>query len=56
MELRYAPSSEEYPPLGLAARSVRGGRGFTFAFVSDQFHPWLLPRYAGAAARVPVTE
>ena len=41
-ELGYALSSEEHPPLDLVryARQAEEA-GFTFALISDHFHPWL---------------
>ena len=42
MELGYAISSEEHPPLDLVEHAVRAEEcGFTFALVSDHFHPWI---------------
>jgi G6PDH family F420-dependent oxidoreductase len=42
MELGYALSSEEHEPLTLVANARRAEEaGFTFALVSDHFHPWI---------------
>lgn len=42
MEIGYHLSSEEHPPDALVRYAVRAEReGFTHAFVSDHFHPWL---------------
>ena len=42
VELGYALSSEEHPPLALVAHARRAEEsGFTFALVSDHFHPWI---------------
>lgn len=42
MELGYAISSEEHAPLDLVRNATRAEEaGFTFALVSDHFHPWL---------------
>jgi len=42
VELGYALSSEEHRPLDLVAHARRAEEvGFTFALVSDHFHPWL---------------
>jgi alkanesulfonate monooxygenase SsuD/methylene tetrahydromethanopterin reductase-like flavin-dependent oxidoreductase (luciferase family) len=40
-ELGYAVSSEEHPPAELVglARAAEDA-GFTFALISDHFHPW----------------
>jgi G6PDH family F420-dependent oxidoreductase len=41
VELGYALSSEEHPPRDLVAYAVRAEElGFTFAGISDHFHPW----------------
>ncbi len=41
MELGYAVSSEEHRPLDLVRNAARAEEcGFTFALVSDHFHPW----------------
>jgi G6PDH family F420-dependent oxidoreductase len=41
MELGYAISSEEHRPLDLVDNARRAEQaGFTFALVSDHFHPW----------------
>ena len=41
MELGYAISSEEHRPLDLVRNAARAEEcGFTFALVSDHFHPW----------------
>jgi coenzyme F420-dependent glucose-6-phosphate dehydrogenase len=40
-EIGYALSSEEHPPGDLVANARRAEKtGFTFALVSDHFHPW----------------
>src|ERR671914_794511 len=40
-ELGYALSSEEHGPLELVANAVRAEQaGFSYALVSDHFHPW----------------
>ena len=41
MELGYALSSEEHPPSDLVryAREAEEA-GFSFALISDHFHPW----------------
>ncbi|HXF98490.1 MAG TPA: TIGR03557 family F420-dependent LLM class oxidoreductase [Gaiellaceae bacterium] len=42
MELGYALSSEEHRPLDLVRNAVRAEEaGFSFALVSDHFHPWI---------------
>jgi G6PDH family F420-dependent oxidoreductase len=42
MELGYALSSEEHRPLDLIRHARQAeGRGFTFALISDHFHPWI---------------
>jgi G6PDH family F420-dependent oxidoreductase len=42
MELGYALSSEEHRPLDLVRNARRAEEhGFTFALVSDHFHPWI---------------
>ena len=42
MEYGYALSSEEHPPLDLVRNARRAeDAGFSFALVSDHFHPWL---------------
>ena len=42
MELGYALSSEEHRPLDLVRHAARAEEaGFTFALVSDHFHPWI---------------
>ena len=42
MELGYAISSEEHRPLDLVRNAARSEEsGFTFALVSDHFHPWI---------------
>jgi G6PDH family F420-dependent oxidoreductase len=41
VELGYAVSSEEHRPLDLVRNAARAEEsGFTFALVSDHFHPW----------------
>jgi G6PDH family F420-dependent oxidoreductase len=41
VELGYAISSEEHEPLDLVRNAARAEEaGFTFALVSDHFHPW----------------
>ena len=41
MELGYALSSEEHPPLKLVDQAVRAeAAGMTFALISDHYHPW----------------
>jgi coenzyme F420-dependent glucose-6-phosphate dehydrogenase len=41
MELGYAISSEEHSPLDLVRNAAKAEEsGFTFALVSDHFHPW----------------
>jgi G6PDH family F420-dependent oxidoreductase len=41
IELGFALSSEEHPPRHLVAQAVRAEElGFTFAGISDHFHPW----------------
>jgi len=40
-ELGYALSSEEHPPNALVRQAVRAEEcGFSFALISDHFHPW----------------
>src|SRR5215212_9312485 len=40
-ELGYALSCEEHPPLDLVRNAARAEEaGFTFALISDHFHPW----------------
>jgi coenzyme F420-dependent glucose-6-phosphate dehydrogenase len=42
MELGYAISSEEHSPLDLVRNAAKAEEsGFTFALVSDHFHPWI---------------
>jgi G6PDH family F420-dependent oxidoreductase len=42
MELGYALSSEEHRPLDLVRHAAQAEEaGFTFALVSDHFHPWI---------------
>ena len=42
MELGYAISSEEHPPLDLVDDAARAEEaGFGFALISDHFHPWI---------------
>ena len=42
MELGYALSAEEHPPLALVEHARHAEHaGFTFALVSDHFHPWI---------------
>ena len=42
MELGYAMSSEEHRPLDLVRNASRAEEaGFTFALISDHFHPWI---------------
>ena len=42
MELGYAISSEEHRPLDLVRNAVLSEEaGFSFALVSDHFHPWI---------------
>jgi G6PDH family F420-dependent oxidoreductase len=42
MDLGYALSSEEHPPLDLVRNARRAeDAGFAYAFVSDHFHPWI---------------
>ncbi len=42
MELGYAVSSEEHRPLDLVRNTAKAEEaGFTFALVSDHFHPWI---------------
>ena len=42
VELGYAVSSEEHAPLDLVENAARAEEaGFTFALVSDHFHPWV---------------
>ena len=41
IEVGYALSSEEHPPAELVRQAVAAeDAGFTFALVSDHFHPW----------------
>jgi len=41
-ELGYALSSEEHPPADLVRNAERAEQaGFTFALISDHFHPWV---------------
>src|SRR5215211_6587417 len=41
-ELGYALSSEEHGPLELVRNAARAEQaGFTFALISDHFHPWI---------------
>ena len=40
-ELGYALSSEEHPPNDLVAFARRAEEvGFTYALISDHYHPW----------------
>lgn len=42
VELGYALSSEEHPPNRLVANATKAeGAGFTFALISDHYHPWI---------------
>ena len=42
MRFGYALSSEEHPPRALVENAARAERaGFTFALISDHFHPWI---------------
>jgi coenzyme F420-dependent glucose-6-phosphate dehydrogenase len=42
MEIGYAVSSEEHAPLDLVRNAARAEEaGFSFALVSDHFHPWI---------------
>jgi G6PDH family F420-dependent oxidoreductase len=42
VELGYALSSEEHPPLALVEHAVLAEEcGFTYALISDHFHPWI---------------
>ena len=42
MELGYSLSAEEHPPLDLVANAKRAEEaGFSFALVSDHYHPWI---------------
>jgi coenzyme F420-dependent glucose-6-phosphate dehydrogenase len=42
MELGYTLSSEEHPPNDLVANARAAEEaGFTFAVISDRFHPWI---------------
>jgi len=42
VELGYAISSEEHPPLDLVDNAARAEEaGFGFALISDHFHPWI---------------
>ncbi len=42
VELGYALSSEEFPPNDLVRNAQRAEEvGFTFALISDHFHPWI---------------
>jgi coenzyme F420-dependent glucose-6-phosphate dehydrogenase len=42
VELGYALSSEEFPPNDLVELAVRAEEtGFSFALISDHFHPWV---------------
>jgi coenzyme F420-dependent glucose-6-phosphate dehydrogenase len=42
MDLGYALSSEEHPPLDLVRHARRAEEaGFPFALISDHFHPWI---------------
>jgi coenzyme F420-dependent glucose-6-phosphate dehydrogenase len=42
VEIGYQLSSEEHPPLDLARNASRAeAAGFTFATISDHFHPWI---------------
>jgi coenzyme F420-dependent glucose-6-phosphate dehydrogenase len=42
VELGYSLSAEEHPPLALVDHARRAEQaGFTFALVSDHFHPWI---------------
>jgi coenzyme F420-dependent glucose-6-phosphate dehydrogenase len=42
VELGYAISSEEHRPLDLVQNAARAEEaGFTFALVSDHYHPWI---------------
>ncbi|MDQ3670422.1 MAG: LLM class flavin-dependent oxidoreductase, partial [Actinomycetota bacterium] len=41
-EIGYALSSEEHPPNDLVAAARRAEEaGFTYALISDHFHPWV---------------
>jgi G6PDH family F420-dependent oxidoreductase len=42
MEIGYALSSEEHPPKALIWHAHRAEEaGFTFALISDHYHPWI---------------
>ena len=42
MEIGYKLSSEEHPPADLVANAARAeATGFTFALISDHYHPWV---------------
>ncbi len=42
MELGYKLSSEEHTPIDLVANARRAeATGFTFALISDHYHPWV---------------
>lgn len=41
-EIGYALSCEEHPPKNLVQYAARAEEvGFTFALISDHFHPWI---------------
>jgi alkanesulfonate monooxygenase SsuD/methylene tetrahydromethanopterin reductase-like flavin-dependent oxidoreductase (luciferase family) len=45
LEIGYKLSSEEFGPEQLVEQAVLAERaGFTFALISDHFHPWTDPR------------
>jgi G6PDH family F420-dependent oxidoreductase len=42
MEIGYALSSEEHPPLDLVRNAARAEEaGFAFSLISDHYHPWI---------------
>jgi coenzyme F420-dependent glucose-6-phosphate dehydrogenase len=42
MEIGYALSSEEHPPLDLVRNAVRAEEaGFAYCLISDHYHPWI---------------
>jgi alkanesulfonate monooxygenase SsuD/methylene tetrahydromethanopterin reductase-like flavin-dependent oxidoreductase (luciferase family) len=42
MELGFALSSEDHPPNELVRQArIAEEAGFTFALISDHFHPWV---------------
>jgi len=51
-EIGYALSSEEHPPNDLVRFAARAEQaGFSFALISDHFHPWIGAQGGGEGRR-----